>query len=196
MGNSNLCANCHQARTAEPNTASPGETFRISNTHYGPHHGPQANIVAGTGFAEIPGSVAYPTAGTNFHLVYNGEANSCVGCHMGTYSTEHNTGGHSWIPNLAQCIECHGTDMEDYDYGGKQTATEELLVQLRDKLIELGVVEYIEADAAYEPIVGTYPMIQAQAYYNWIGIEEDRSLGAHNPKYVTALLLNTIAALE
>lgn len=195
MGNnSNLCVNCHQARTVEPGTASPGETFKITSTHYGPHHGPQGNLVAGVGFAEIPGPINYPAAGSNFHLEYEGQANACTGCHMGEFKNK--TGGHSWIPNLAQCIACHGTEMDNYDYGGKQTAVEHLLVQLRDRLVELGVVEYVEADAAYEPIVGTYPMIQAQAYYNWIGIEEDRSLGAHNPKYITALLMNTIAALE
>ncbi|NQU84488.1 MAG: hypothetical protein HQ541_01885 [Mariniphaga sp.] len=68
-GNSNLCAVCHQSRRAEPNLDVPGETFRISSTHYGPHHGAQANVVAGMGFAEIPGSVAYPEVGSNLHLV-------------------------------------------------------------------------------------------------------------------------------
>ncbi|MFN2128274.1 MAG: hypothetical protein ACK2TU_10490 [Anaerolineales bacterium] len=39
-------------------------------------------------------------------------------------------------------------------------------------------------------------MILAEAYYNWIGIEEDRSEGVHNPNYVEALLENSIEALE
>ena len=73
---------------------------------------------------------------------------------------------------------------------------EHLLVQLRDRLVELGVVEYVEEDGAYEPVVGTYPMVQARAFFNWIGLEEDRSLGVHNPKYVKALLLNSIEALK
>ena len=30
-----------------------GETFEITSTHYGPHHGAMANVVAGEGFAEI-----------------------------------------------------------------------------------------------------------------------------------------------
>ena len=69
------------------------------------------------------------------------------------------------------------------------------LIMLRDRLVELGVVEYVTEDEAYEPIVGTYPMIQAQAFFNWIGLEEDRSLGVHNPAYVNALLDNTLEAL-
>jgi hypothetical protein len=191
IGNSNLCATCHQTRRPEPNIDSPGDsTYYISSTHYGPHHGPQANVVMGVGFAEIPGDVSYPESGSSYHY---GEDASCVGCHMGEYGMG---GGHSWIPNLAACEECHDTDMEDYNYGGRQTTTHDQLVQLRDKLVELGVVEYVEEDEAYEPVVGTYPMLYVQAFFNWIGLEEDRSLGAHNPKYVNALLANTIAALK
>lgn len=191
-GNSNLCANCHQSRTAEPNVASPGTEFRISSTHYGPHHGPQANVLYGAGFAEIPGSIAYPEAGSGNHL----SQASCVGCHM--YDQTDATGGHSFWPNKAACNSCHnGTELtDDFNYGGVQTEVQEKLDQLRDKLIELGVVEFVEADGAYEPVVGTYPMVQAQAYFNWIGLVEDRSLGAHNPKYVRALLTNTLAALN
>ncbi|MFY9153308.1 MAG: hypothetical protein WAO52_14930 [Prolixibacteraceae bacterium] len=189
-GNSNLCATCHQARVYEPNIATPGETFKITSTHYGPHHGPQGNIVAGIGFAEIPGSVAYPVAGSSKHL----EQASCTGCHMATFTAKQ--GGHSFIPSVDACNKCHGATLTDYNYGGVQSDVKAKLDQLRDKLVELGVVEYIEADAAYEPKVGTYPMIQAQAYFNWIGITEDRSEGVHNPKYVKALLTNTLEALN
>ncbi len=190
IGNSNLCAVCHQSRTAEPNMAAPADSFRISSAHYGPHHGPQANTVMGEGFAEIPGSVAYEEVGSSYH---HQEGASCVGCHMGEYGAG---GGHSFIPNLDACIECHGKSMENFNYGGVQTDVANKLEELRDKLVELGVVEYIEADKAYEPVVGKYPMIQAQAFFNWIGLEEDRSLGVHNPKYVNALLTNTLEALE
>lgn len=38
-------------------------------------------------------------------------------------------------------------------------------------------------------------MVQAQAFFNWIGLTEDRSLGVHNPRYVTALLENSIEAI-
>ncbi len=190
-GNSNLCAVCHQTRTAEPNSV-PAETFKITNTHYGPHHGPQANVVAGVGFAEIPGDATYPVANSGKHLTMAGA--SCTGCHMAPFSNK--TGGHSFQPNLKACNDCHGVTEENFNYGSVQTEVEHLLETLRDRLVELGVVEYVEADAAFEPKVGTYPMVQAQAYFNWIGLEEDRSLGVHNPKYVKALLLNSIAALD
>lgn len=202
-GNSNLCVVCHQTRRPEPNKDIPGATYRISNSHYGPHHGPQGNVLAGVGFAEIPGSVAYPTAGSAVHLTQA----SCVGCHMSKFSSEKNIGstnpamvnrgGHSFIPSVTACNSCHGgTPINDYNYGGVQSDIHAKLEQLRDKLVELGVVEYVAADAAYEPKAGTYPMLHVQAYFNWIGLEEDRSLGVHNPKYVRALLVNTLEALN
>jgi mono/diheme cytochrome c family protein len=186
-GSNNLCANCHQSRRPEPNTDSPGETFYISNTHYGPHHGAQANVLYGIGFAEVEGDVDYPEAGSSYHM-----GTSCVGCHMGEYG---NGGGHSWKANLDACIDCHGSDMDDFNYGNGQALVESQLNELRDKLIELGVVAGDEEDG-YHPVVGEYPMEQAQAFFNWIGLVEDRSLGAHNPKYVKALLANTLEALE
>ena len=188
IGNSNLCAVCHQSRRPEPNLDSPGETFRITSTHYGPHHGPQANVVLGVGFAEIDGPVNYPEPGSSYH---HQEGASCVGCHMGEYGAG---GGHSFEPNLDACKECHET--EDFNYGGVQTAVAADLVELRDKLLALGVIEWVEEDEAYEPVVGEYPMLHVQAFFNWIGLVEDRSLGAHNPQYVNALITNTLAALE
>lgn len=189
-GNSNLCATCHQSRRPEPNVEKPGETYKITSTHYGPHHGAQANVVAGMGFAEIEGLIAYPEAGSSIHL----NQASCTGCHMAPFSNKQ--GGHSYIPSLDACVECHGAEMEDYNYGGVQTEVEEMLVELRDELVALGVVFWDEEALAYEPVVGTHPMVQVQAFFNWIGLEEDRSMGVHNPKYVKALLRNSIDALK
>ena len=200
-GSSNLCAVCHQSRRPEPNVDKPGDTYRITNTHYGPHHGAQANVVAGVGFAEIEGSVSYPTSSKHLEMA------SCTGCHMAAFGEndfededgevdQFAQGGHSFIPSMASCNDCHGTTDTNFNYGGFQTEVHEMLVELRDLLIEAGVVEYVEADAAYEPVVGTYPMVQVQAFFNWIGLEEDRSMGVHNPKYVKALLRNSIEAME
>lgn len=185
--NSNLCANCHQSRRAEPALDIPGETYEITSTHYGPHHGAQANVLMGFGWAEIPGSASYDV--TNVHKTAGA---SCVTCHMGDYSN--GTGGHTWLPNVAACNDCHSTS--DFNYGNVQNDVQDMLDELRDLLVAAGVVEYVEADAAYEPVVGTYPMVQAQAFFNWVGLSEDRSKGVHNPKYVKALLSNSIDAME
>jgi hypothetical protein len=207
-GNSNLCGNCHQSRRAEPAITNPGdETFKI-NSHYGPHHGPQANLLAGVGFAEIDGDAAYPEAGSGRHL----QQASCVGCHMAEFGQ--GEGGHSFAPSLDACNECHDADLDDFNYGNKQADIEEKLIKLRGQLVQLGLVayseeagewvwdpeegEHVEADVVggYHAVAGTFPTLQVRAFFNWIGLEEDRSLGVHNPQYANALLSNSIDALK
>jgi hypothetical protein len=189
VGNNNLCANCHQSRAPEPNVATPdAETFRITSNRYGPHYSTQANVVAGMGLAEIPGSVAYPQAGSNYHL---NEQASCTGCHMGEFTNR--SGGHTWIPSVSSCNSCHET--EDFNYGGRQTDVAAKLVQIREKLVEFGVIAGSD-ETGYMPLPGTYSMVLVRAFFNWDAIYKDRSLGVHNPRYVNALLVNTLEALN
>ena len=186
LDNSNTCAECHQSRRNEPNITDPGETFEITSTHYGPHHGAMSNVLAGVLFAEIEGSMVYPAI--SIHVAAGA---TCVTCHMETYTE--GTGGHTWWPNLDNCQGCHPTN--DFNYGNVQADIQVLLDELQVLLVDLGLLEWVEEDEAYEPIVGTYPMVQAQAFFNWVGLLEDRSLGVHNPGYVQALLTNSIEAL-
>ena len=193
-GNSNLCGTCHQSRSAEPGKDKPGENYTMTVRTY-PHYSAQSNILFGNGLAEIPGSVAYPTKGTSNHLTMAG--GSCIGCHMGTFSARQ--GGHSFIPSLKACNDCHGgTPITNYNYGGIQTDTQEKLEQLRDKLLALGVITKTTVDGvdSYAPKAGTVPMVQAQAAFNYFGIKYDRSYGVHNPKYVKAILANSLDALN
>jgi len=189
--NANMCTNCHQSRRPEPNESNPGEaTFNISSTHYGPHHGAQANVQAAVGWAEIPGSTAYPTPRPTLH----GGAD-CVTCHMGDYNTTDSAGGHTWWPNVEACADCHaGTT--SFDRNDFQTAIQAKLDTLRDLLIAEGAVEFVVEDDAYEPVVGVTDMVVARAFFNWAGLSEDRSKGLHNPAYIRALLDNSIEALE
>lgn len=207
FGNSNLCANCHQQRRAEPNTASPGTTFEITSTHYGPHYGLQSNVLYGVGLAEIAGSMSYQTAGSGDHMT----TASCTGCHMAPYGN--GQGGHTWNPALDACNSCHGASETNFDYGGVQTTVQAQLDEIRDTLLARGVVaegidtlwvldeetglhvQEITSDG-YHPVPGTYPMEDVQAFFNWTGLEDDRSLGVHNPKYVKAILTNTLEALK
>lgn len=191
-GGNNLCATCHQARSAEPGTDKPGTTYAMGVRTY-PHYSAQSNLLYGNGFAEIPGSVAYPAKGTSKHF----EQASCVGCHMATFTAKQ--GGHSFIPSVDACNKCHGgTAITDYNYGGIQTDTQAKLDQLREKLLTLGVITKTTVDGvdSYSPKAGTVPMVHAQAVFNYFGIKYDRSLGVHNPKYVKALLVNTLEALD
>ncbi len=186
--NSNMCAYCHQTRRAEPAITNPGEeTFYIAYPYWGPHHGPQANVMEGLGMAEIAGTIAYPDlAGSYPH-----KSLTCVDCHMDEYAE--GTGGHTWEASLGSCVDCHGT-LEDFDYNGVQTEMEADLETLRFSLEMLGVIEYDEEDAEWHPVVGTHDADHARAFFNWIGLVEDRSLGVHNPRYFNALVKNSIEA--
>lgn len=193
-GNNNLCGTCHQVRSADPALEKPGATYAVGVRTY-PHYSAQGNILYGNGLAEIPGSIAYPAKGASAHLTMDG--GSCVGCHMGTFSSKQ--GGHSFNPSLKACNDCHGgTPSTDFNYGGIQTDTHAKLDILRDKLLALGlIVETIEeGEVHYSPKPGTVPMVQAQAIFNYFGVKYDRSYGVHNPKYVKAILQNTIEALQ
>ncbi|MFA9389057.1 MAG: hypothetical protein ACERKD_04590 [Prolixibacteraceae bacterium] len=180
---SNLCANCHQPRTGAPVADADGN-FKITSTHYGPHHGPQATYLEGVGAAEIAGSVAYPAPHTGAHAMTAG----CVACHMGPAEGE--GGGHTFTPTVASCTACH-TDATKLDINGVQTEVEALLEELATALKAKGV---LDADGVVVPAV--YSADLAKAFYNYIGIEEDRSLGVHNPAYIKAVLKNTIAKVK
>jgi hypothetical protein len=62
---------------------------------------------------------------------------------------------------------------------------------LKNELMGLGVL-----DAEGHPVVGTYPLVQAQAFYNYAGLVDDRSNGIHNPDYIHQLVVNSINAIQ
>ncbi len=179
--NSNLCANCHQPRRTGPVDDGTGN-FYISSTHYGPHHGPQATLLEGIGGAEL-GS-GYPTPGTDPHRTNA----SCVKCHMAEYAAEE--GGHSWHASLDACKVCHA-DATSFDVGGKQTEIAGLIEDLKLGLIVQGLL-----DAEGHPVVGTYPIAHAEAFYNYALLVDDRSDGVHNYDYIKTLLINSINAVD
>jgi hypothetical protein len=179
LGNeSNLCVNCHQPREAAPEDDGNGN-FYVSNTHYGPHHGPQGTILDGIGGYEVAGSAAYPDPESTTHF----KDATCVKCHMHNFN-------HTFEPSLDACKECHD-GITDFDFNGVQSDVLSFLSTLKGDLTTAGLL-----DANGSPVVGTYPVDQAGALYNYLMIEDDRSEGVHNPAYVKALLKNSIAVFN
>jgi hypothetical protein len=178
--NSNLCLNCHQPRTAGPTDDGTGN-FTITSTHYGPHHGPQGTYLQGIGGAEI--GAGYPEPGSSPHVQAG-----CIDCHMHEYANAE--GGHTWKVSVASCQECHD-DCETLDYRGAQTTIANLMGQLEEGLKAVGVL-----DEEGHPVVGTYPLAHAQAYYNYAGLVDDRSYGIHNYDYIHTLVVNSIGAVD
>jgi hypothetical protein len=172
-GAGNLCATCHQSRS-EMNEAVDG-LVEVSE-HWGPHHGVESVFLLGLGGAGgIEGS-----PGAHSTMV----ADTCVSCHLGESSS------HSFEPSVAACTGCH-MDAEDFDIGGLQTEIEELGEQ---------VLALLEAKGMYHDghaVEGSYPEAEAAAMWNYIYvIEEDGSLGVHNPAFAKALLEAALDALQ
>jgi hypothetical protein len=166
-GAGNLCANCHQSRRVIP--ALVDGKVDVSS-RFGPHHGPQSNMLVGVGGA---GSVTGSPSGH-----YSMVKDTCVGCHMGGEAANH-----TFEADLATCATCHA-DIKSFDYNGVQTAVSAKLDALQAELTTAGLL-----DATGAIVAGKYDEAQAIALWNYILVKnEDRSLGVHNSKYTVALL--------
>ena len=200
LGKANLCISCHQSRRYSPSLPDPGTggTVEITNFRYGPHHGPQGEMLPGIGGYEVPGSVAYENT-AHTALLANNVRHACVACHMAAAEGVA-SGGHTFhvvdedgAINEAACMECHtdGDALEDL-VADRQMQIETRLEELRQLLIARGKLDP-DNDRA---ITGTYEGHEAGALFNYRFVQEDRSLGVHNFKYANALLSNSIEALQ
>jgi hypothetical protein len=177
---SNNCITCHQPRNSY---AIPGPTadYEITSSRFGPHHGPQSTVLEGIMGANIAGSATYPTPGSAVHR----KGASCNSCHM-SESADENTGLHTWVPSEESCTSCHTSGVPTEAAGF--TADMETLHGL---LLAKGAIT-----ESGSTVPGTYPAAVAQAVWNYKTLEEDKSKGIHNPKYVKALLKNSIEAVD
>jgi len=201
-----LCMNCHQSRQNAATYAAntPG------SAHFGPHHGPQADMLVGTnGF----------TYGKTIPSSAHGEvvADTCVACHMQTVASTDPAlalaGDHtfkmSWPGNatnppedlVGACQTCHGPELTafnfplmDYDgdgvIDGAQTEIQHLLNNLAVMLPPVG-----QAKTSLT-IDSTWTQPQLEAAYNYLFVQSDGSLGIHNMAYTVGLLKASIANLK
>jgi hypothetical protein len=173
-GKGNLCANCHEARTAIP--AATDGMIEVTSTHWGPHHGPEAPMLLGIAGAGVEGSPSPH---------YKNVPDTCITCHMGGDKAVHN-----FTPVVANCTACH-SDATSLDVDGVQTEVKGSLDQVQAALTAKGLL-----DKDGNPVVGKYPEAQAQALWNWLYVSQDRSLGVHNVSYTRALLKFSLDALK
>lgn len=195
LGKGNLCVQCHQPRKSYqiPDVNNPEGIYTVGSTRFGPHHGGQGAI--------LTGDAMYLVGGGYTNSSHAGIEDACVTCHMAD-PIGYTAGGHSFNMyddyegeyNVAGCTPCHTTD-EAIE------AIEALHPEIEALLAELGTL--LEAAGIYNPagtsgyaIKGDFPNKVAGAYWNWISIEEDRSLGVHNPKFVKRILEKSIESLQ
>jgi formate-dependent nitrite reductase cytochrome c552 subunit len=197
-GAANLCVSCHHATMS---ASSIGDTTIIASARaFSPHHGTQSDLLQGTN--------GYEYDEYEYEISPHATAvdDACVGCHMANVQTHdgYMVGGHSFNmvdeetgSNLSKycAAECH-PEATDYDYEGTQTEIEDLLIELRNRLDDIGVLAYTQG--SWLPNVPTgdtlkiYDRGLTGALYNFLLIEDDRSLGVHNYEYIKGLLESSI----
>jgi Zn-finger protein len=207
----NLCATCHQGRSFN-NLVGADTTFKTTGTstysRYGPHYGTPANIVAMKGLYPIEGSVNIPSSNPHGNL-----EQGCVTCHMGKLSTNPATGGHKFQMTAAQMVEiptcatqCHDATTLTGTPKGKEIAS--MLKETRQILLDKKFIDISQTtghDGNYQ-VLGEYfaqskdgnymTKEEVQITLNYLFIAKDRSMGAHNPGYVYALVKNGLDKLK
>jgi len=204
-GKANLCANCHHSRVGVDDIVD----GIIIPSRWGPHHGPQGDLLNGSNGYEMTG---YTYGNSNHATIVR---DGCIGCHMGDtlFHEGYNIGGHSVNmvdeetgDNLSiQCKACHAGTYSNFDFAapsdydgdgtveGYQTEMEGMLEELRALLVTAGLLN----GSTGLPIPDTIADGDlAGALYNWEMIEEDRSLGIHNYEYARTLIQNSLDYME
>jgi len=188
MGEGNLCANCHQARSSDM-IPSEGDSVFIWGPYWGPHHSPVANLISGQGgFEEFPGD--YPSSPH-----YTAVSEGCPTCHMAEpYGAQ--AGGHTmsmFYESHGQtellttgCEECHSDPAATFEEA--DSILEEKLDELKAILINAGIM-----DSTEHAVAGNWPRDLAGGLWNYLFVKEGH--GVHNFDYAKALLENTIQAL-
>lgn len=173
-GNGQLCAQCHHARRDTEQVLGQVEN---GYAHFGPHHSNQMDMFLGDGSYEID---SYSYDRDHFHNSFN--RRSCVDCHFPTVESH---GRDHMVHNLEidweSCDVCHGNTEEFVD--GIHTEIEGLMTQLLDAI-------GVPFDSLKSATGSTVE--QRMAGYAYAFVNDDGSMGAHNPYYARSLLNNAI----
>jgi hypothetical protein len=206
VGAGALCMNCHQSRR----DAVKYVATTAPSAHYGPHSGPQADMLEGTNAytygVDIPSSAHVDVV-----------EDTCVTCHMQSITDPKdpaftNAGGHTFKmsytdakgvkhDSVGACQQCHGKKITSFDFArldydgdhkieGVQTEVQHLMDQLSALLPPAG-----KAKTSLN-IDSTWTRAQLQAGYNWLFVQNDGSRGVHNMAYTVGLLQTTIEQLS
>jgi predicted CXXCH cytochrome family protein len=186
----NLCGQCHRSR---------GRTW--DSTSRGPHHSLQVNTLVGE--MPMPGDVQdpdFPNIGDPIYSTIHNTANAqCVNCHMYTAPFEEGPPeveaitGHTWHMNTLACAGCH-TPGSGFDVAIRLPALQaEIQAGIDDitaRLSNWGVA--VGGDPLYWEYSCCGGPSDQSGFPDWVlktryllkWIENDLSLGAHNPRFV------------
>jgi hypothetical protein len=214
-GTGTQCMDCHRSRRYAAEYAN---DIGNQSSHYGAHHGPQADMLIGKNapaygiqFPSSPHAVAI--------LPGEDQGNACVNCHMAGELADaegniNKVGGHSWNMNNAEgedhveaCEPCHGNVGTSFktkkyyvngnaDLDGNGVA-EGLQVEIHGLLEQLAT--FLPQDGSGNVLIvgdstNLTPAIMRGGYVYFF-VEEDRSFGIHNPAFTFAMLKAAIEDL-
>jgi hypothetical protein len=201
-GEADLCATCHHSR--QNVTTYVADSVKLT-IRFGPHHGPQGDMLAGTGGYQYAGYTYTNSPHTNV------TPNGCINCHM-SKSIGDFLGGHTWTmetttiegveQNLTGCnaSTCHSPALTDFNFNGIQDTVDAYTDSLAQALLAAGLVQ-ISIDSSDPGFDTTYVPTANKivkhkdttgAVYNYMMISEDRSHGVHNTRYALALLKSSL----
>jgi hypothetical protein len=205
-GHGKLCMNCHKSRV---DAATYTEQYA---SRFGPHHGPQADMLAGTNGVSFG---MYVASSTHRDVV----PDACVTCHMSATPAagqpgNNLVGGHTFamhwdggtpddtideVENVAVCANCHGpinsfADIParaDHDGDGTIEGAQAEM----DGLMEEVAMLLPPVGSPTVTVTANYNKVQLKAAFNYTFVEEDGSHGIHNYQYAIGLLKVAKAAL-
>jgi formate-dependent nitrite reductase cytochrome c552 subunit len=152
-------------------------------SRFGSHHSNQMDEFIGAGSYEIA-DYTYDREHPHQSLT-----SACVSCHMYSIGFGEPGGpvyGHNFEANLLACEPCHGTQT-NFDINSFQT-------EVQSKLDSLIALICVDPDSIGYPSLTTTEERMAGWAYKFV--ENDGSLGVHNPDYTMSLLDNAIDFLN
>jgi hypothetical protein len=206
-GEGALCMNCHQARV----NAGTYVDSTAGSAHFGPHEGPQADMIEGVNGYTYGQSI--PSSAHAFVA-----KDTCVACHMQTVATTDaaflQAGGHTFKPSytpagsttpvdlVGACQGCHGPEVTcfnfplmDYNGDGQIDGVQTEVQKLLDQLSSMLPGGNGQPQTALN-IDATWTKPQLRAAYNWSFVNNDGSKGIHNTAYAVGLLKASIEDLS
>jgi hypothetical protein len=211
-GFGNLCVHCHHQREYTGDQIT--DNYVVTSSRFGPHHGPQGEMIIGTGGYEGFPGFSYESS------MHEALENTCTFCHMANERVHdgYKVGGHSFaiideesgteLNNV--CQPCHdqadeidflivrnnGADTLDFDNDGVAEGFQTEIAGLLDSLHVLLEAEGLITSSGSTVVQTIADANMAGAVFNYKYVEEDQSHGAHDFKYVVALLEASIAYVE
>jgi hypothetical protein len=195
LNSGNICAQCHQARR---NVAVYITNPITMSSRFGPHHSNQADLLLGTNGYEYTG-YAYNRTSHREATTADGR-DGCLECHYKATS-QYVVGGHSFnmrgevhgeeVLNVGACAPCHGSIDDFAEIGpgySMRDSVEAYTADLKARLVAAGLVDA----ATGLPRAVSTSRDSAGAVWNYMFVEEDRSVGMHNPLYALDLLKSSI----